>query len=120
MSIINELRNWKNSAIAAPAMKFVNDMLNDYGEMVDLTIDSLNKNIKVEVLLKGEKETIFLTIEHYEVVQSGDSHFLKFNNVSCTRQWIEAIIQNMAIPRLAPTKMLKIDSRYARLIDLLI
>jgi len=120
MSIIDVLRDTKNQAIAAIAKKFVNAMIHDYGEMVNLQIDSLNKTIRLEVLLKGEQESVFLTINNYTIVQQGDSFFLEFKTISASREWIDAAIQNIVIPRIAPLRQLKIESQYAKIIDLLV
>ena len=120
MTIINFVRNIKNTAISELAKKFVNNFIRDYGEMVNLKVDSKNKNIELEVLLKGEKESIFINIEEYEVIHNDDSNYIKFKNMSASREWIEVLIQNIAIPNFAPNNKIEIDSTYAKIVDLLI
>jgi hypothetical protein len=102
------------------AKKYVNSKIKEYGEMINLKIDSKNKNIELEVLLKGEKENIFIKIEKYEIVSMDGSNAIKFKNVTASREWIEVLIHNVAIPSFAPKKMFEIDSTYAKIIDLLI
>ncbi len=120
MSIIDVFRDSKNSAIATGAKKFVNDKIKEYGEMVNFKIDSKNKNIELDVLLKGEKENIIVKIENYEIVSRDGSTAIKFKNASASREWIEVLIHNYAIPSFAPKKMIEIDSTYAKILDLLI
>lgn len=100
--------------------KYVNSQIKDYGEMLNLNIDSQNKNITIEVLLKGEKENIKVHINKYEIVSKGNNKFIKFNNISASREWIETLIRNIIIPEYAPKKVIEIDSKYASILELLI
>ena len=109
-----------NKPIEFIAKKYVKSKIKKYGEMVNLKIDSKYKNIELEVLLKGEKENIFINVEKYEIVSKDGSNVIKFKNVSASRKWIEVLIHNVAIPSFAPKKMIEIDSTYAKIIDLLI
>ena len=102
MLIVNIFRDVKNSTISALTKKYVNSKLKGYGEMVNLKVDSKNKKIELEVLLKGEKESIFINFEEYEVVRKDDSNYIKFKNVSASREWLEVLIQDIAIPNFAP------------------
>jgi len=120
MAILDVFRDLKNSAVETLAKNFVNNNITEYGEMVNLKIDSKNRNIELEVLLKGEKENILIKIEKYEAVSKDDSNVIKFKNVSASREWIEVLIHNFAIPNFAPKKMIEVDSKYAKLINLLI
>ncbi len=118
--IVEKVRGIKNSGLAELAKKFINNQIEEYGRMVNLQIDSKNNNILLEVLLKGEKESIKIKIEGYEVVQKDGSAFIKFNKVSSSREWIDALIQNIVILNYAPKKMIEISSSYAKIIDLLV
>jgi hypothetical protein len=120
MAILDVFRDIKNSTISALAKKFINNNIKEYGEMVNLKVDSKNKNIEIDVLLKGEKENIVVKIEKYEIVSRKDSNAIKFKNVSASRKWIEILINNVAIPSFAPKRMIEIDSTYAKILDLVI
>jgi len=110
--------NTKNSSIAILARKFINNQIKEFGSVEKLQIDSQKKDISLDVFLKGEKEKIHIKIENYGVVQKDNSAFIKFKNVSASREWIEALIQSFV--NRAPNKMIKINSLYAKIIDLLI
>ena len=45
--------------------KYINNEYKDYGKMLNLKIDSENKSIALDVLLKGEKEKISIKFENY-------------------------------------------------------
>ncbi|MBU2445697.1 MAG: hypothetical protein KJ666_09005, partial [Bacteroidetes bacterium] len=83
-------------------------------------IDSQNKSISLDVLLKGEKENINVIIEKYEVNYKDNTAYVKFKNITASREWIEVLIKNIAIPNYAPNNLIEIDSSYAKIIDLLI
>ena len=117
---INVGRNIKNYSLSTIAQKIINDNIKEYGKMVNLKIDSKNKNIELEVLLKGEKENIVININNYEIVNKNDSKYINFNKISASREWIEVLINNVIVPNYAPKKMFEIDSAYAKFIDLLI
>ena len=119
-NIFDGINKLKDKGTSYLFKRFFNSKIDKYGEMIKLKIDSIYKNIELEVLLKGEKESIFINIEKYEVVHKDDSNYIKFKNVSASREWIEVLIHNVAIPSFAPKKMIEIDSTYAKILDLLI
>ncbi len=51
-----------NKPIEFITIKLINSKIKEFGEMVNLKIDFKDKSIEMEVLLKGEKETIFINI----------------------------------------------------------
>lgn len=120
MSVIDVFKDMKNSTIAVLAKKYINGQIKEYGEMVNLKIDSKNKNIELGVLLKGEKENITLRIKKYEIVSSDGSYSIKFKNVSASREWIEVLIKKVVIPSFAPKQIIEIDSTYAKILNLFI
>ena len=94
------MRELKNSEISSFTKKYINSKIKLYGKIINIKIDSKNKNIELEVLLKGEKENIFITIEKYEVVYKENS--IKFENFTASREWIERLIKNVLIPKYVP------------------
>ncbi len=98
----------------------INIKYKDYGKMVNLSIDSENKKIEFEVLLKGEKESVSIIIDKYEIIKKNDDKFIKFNKISVSREWVDVLLENVVVPKLAPGKLIKINSLYACILDLLI
>ena len=119
-NIFNCIKKLKDKGSSYLFKKFVNSRIKDYGEMLNFQIDSQNKNISLDVLLKGEKENINIKIEKYEVVRNDDTSYIIFKDIKASREWIDVLIKNLAIPNYAPKNIIKIDPSYAQIIDLLI
>lgn len=118
--IVDKARDIKNAGLSKLALVYANKKIKEYGEMVDLRIDSKNKNIELEILLKGEKENIIVRVDKYETIKKDDSIYIKFKNISASREWITVLINNVLIKNYMPKNMYKINSTYATIIDLLI
>lgn len=119
-NIFNGFKELKDKGSSYLFKKYANSQIKDFGEMLNIQIDSQNKNISLDVLLKGEIESINVKIEKYEVVRKDDTAYIKFKDIKASREWIEVLIRNVAIPNYAPNNMIEIDSSYAKIIDLLI
>lgn len=119
-NIVDKIRDLKNTGISKSAIIYVNNKIEEYGEMVNLSIDSKNKNIKLEILLKGEKDNILVNVDRYEVIQKDDTSYIKFKNISASREWVTVLINNVLIPNYAPKKMYVIDKAYAKIIQVLL
>lgn len=119
-NIFNGFKELKDKGSSYLFKKYASSQIKDFGEMLNIQIDSQNKNISLDVLLKGEIESINVKIEKYEVVRKDDTAYIKFKDIKASREWIEVLIRNVAIPNYAPNNMIEIDSLYAKIIDLLI
>jgi len=102
------------------AKPILNKLFKEYGEMINLKIDSKTKNIELDMLLNGEKESITIKIENYEIIKDGEKHFITCNNVKASREWLKAIIDNIIFTNVFPEKRIEIDSKYANLLKILI
>ena len=76
--------------------------LQPYGRMLNLSIDSKTKRIRLEILLKGETEPVQITIDEYQITSSGGADFLLIKQASASREWINALLQDFAIDRKLP------------------
>ena len=112
--------NIKDKGISLIIENLLNQQLKQYGEIKSFIIDSKNKMIKMECMMKDEKASIDIIIDKYEIIHMKDKHYFKFNNISVSREWINNLIQNIAIPNFAENKMIEIPSKYASIIDKLI
>jgi hypothetical protein len=73
------------------AKQYLNSKFGRFGRMLDLKVDSKEKTIRAEVLLKGEKEPIEIRIGHYEVRTEGSSG-LALSSIKTSRPWIDEVI----------------------------
>ena len=76
--------------------------LQPYGRMLNLSIDSKTKRIRLELLLKGETEPVTITIDEYQVTNSAGADFIVINKASASREWINALLQDFALGKKVP------------------
>ncbi len=72
--------------------------------MLKLDINSGEKTIDLEVLLRGEGSPIKIHIGHYEV-KSGEESGLQISKIHTSREWITELIH-----ALAPEHMVKFNN----------
>ncbi|OQX59194.1 MAG: hypothetical protein B5M52_03925 [Helicobacteraceae bacterium 4484_230] len=81
----------KDKALTAGAKMAVNSKIKGYGEMLKLNLDSKNRCIEIEVMLDGEKETLEVTVERYELSEEDGKNFLKLHGIKTSRAWIDVV-----------------------------
>lgn len=96
------------------AIKFTaNQVMEDFGEMLELKIDSRKRKANLLVLLKGETVPIGVTIEGYNI---NEDNTLELNAVTADRAWINEIMvrfvtgRKIALPPLAATLLRRVLS----------
>lgn len=70
-------------------------LIKEYGEMLKLEIDSENRTMNVEVLLKGESEPIRIQVGRYDYVSGNGESGMVLQNVNTSREWMNALITNL-------------------------
>ena len=80
-------RSWR----VAAARRVINGQIKRYGEMTQLTIDNVNKTIRAQLMLAGEKEPIEVSVRRYEL--AADS--VRLTGVSVSRQWMNALASDL-------------------------
>ncbi len=83
--------------------RIFNIKMERYGQMLKLDINSKDKTIDLEVLLRGESSPLQIHIGHYEI-KSGDDSGVKISKIHTSREWITDLIH-----ALAPEHMLKFN-----------
>ena len=64
-------------------------LLKKYGKMTKLEIDKKNKTISADLDMKGEKESIRITISNYRLVQSdGKNLVFEPGTIEVSREWL--------------------------------
>lgn len=99
MSILGKLKDKAvNIAGDTVAKSAINKKISDYGEITMLDIKG--KTIAATVLLKGEKDTISVIIEDYEIIKSDASFVIK--SVNADREWLDALLKNNIVGKRWP------------------
>ena len=63
-----------------------------YAQMLKLDINSEDKSIELEVLLRGESAPLKIHIGHYEIM-TGDESGIKVSQIHTSREWMTEMIQ---------------------------
>ncbi|MBM3833937.1 MAG: hypothetical protein FJ403_11840 [Verrucomicrobia bacterium] len=64
--------------------------------MLNLYIDSRQKTVQIEVLLKGEKEPITLVVQEYELSSEESGTYLIIKRATASREWLSLLLDEFA------------------------
>ena len=98
----------KDKALSTGAKIAMNQYAKSYGEITHLTLNSKFKSMMITILLYGEKESLDVNIEHYEITE--DNH-LKISGVTTSRIWLNTLANTHF-----EGKEFKIPSEYAQML----
>ncbi len=85
MSIFTEK---KDRIVSKGLQTFANLLINDYGKIISFAVDSKNRTITLNALLKGEKEDLKIIINNYSIISDNKNTFLKFDSLWTSREWL--------------------------------
>jgi len=105
----------KDKTVAFSLKKILNIKFKEYGEMLKLNLDSTNKTINLEVMLKGEKEPLEIKVNQYEIIQENGKSFISLNELTTSREWIDVIAKNYIT-----NKKFELDSKLAEVLKVLV
>ena len=74
-------------------------VLEPYGRVTDLKLNSDSGELDVTLDLKGEAESLRVHIQQYEIVEENQKMFLVIHRVVTSRAWLTALAQNLAVGR---------------------
>src|SRR4030042_1450133 len=96
---MNFLSNIKDKATSVLIEKLAGNFISDYGNLEDINIDLINKNICLSLTLKGEKESIKIEIKGYEVIKSRNNNSIQLHNIMTSREWINVALDRFYVDR---------------------
>jgi hypothetical protein len=109
------IRRLKDKTLAQGLTLVLNARMKRYGEVLRLQIDSKAKSIDIEILLKGEKEPIHVTVNHYEMIEEKGRWYLLAREIVTSREWINAVAES-----LLAGQRLEIPERYAKMLKVVV
>ena len=74
----------------------------DYGEITSLEINSQDKTIHFEALMRGEKDPIRVEILRYEIVRRDGRAFFVTKEIGTSREWVTTLAQKELVDRPIP------------------
>jgi hypothetical protein len=95
MSLLrNLLDKTKGGALSLGLRTILAAYLEKYGTMLNFALDPQTRTITLEMLPKGEKEPIQLTLRGYELAEpEGGKPALRIAQVSASREWLEVLLR---------------------------
>ncbi len=81
--------------------------------MINFRLDSENKLIQMEMMLKGEEEPIKFQVGKYEIIEEDGKLFVEVSEIVTNREWM-----NVAIGNFLPNKKIEIPAKYKKTLDI--
>src|SRR5206468_10482200 len=97
------LQKTRDRLIEKTAPAVLNEtVFRDYGEITSLEIDSQDKSIHFEALLRGEKDPIRVEIQRYEIVKQDGGVFFVTKEIRTSRDWVTTLARKELVDRPIP------------------
>lgn len=85
-------KGMKDGALGLALKAFLNDRLNEYGEVLECSVDTGKGRIAVRALLKGERDPINAAVERYELTREGEAVYATLRTFSSSRPWLTLLL----------------------------
>lgn len=85
-------KGMKDGALGIALKAFLNDRLNQYGDVLDCEVDTERSRIAIRALLKGEREPINAAIERYDLHEEGEQLYATLRSFSSSRPWLTLLL----------------------------
>ena len=89
------LQSLKDGAIAIALKAFLNEKFGDYGQIRECTLDSAKGRLVLDAMLRGERDPIKATLEHFELVREDGKPFMVLHEFSSSRQWLGLLLTKL-------------------------
>jgi len=109
------IRKLKKKALSGGIVFVINSRIGKYGKILDLDLDTGRKTIELEILLKGEKDSVYVKIGNSEIIGETESCFLILRQISTSREWLDILARSHLEGRL-----FRIPEKYAKMAKLVI
>ncbi len=81
-------------------------LLKPYGRLTRLDIDPANRIIRADVVLKGENESVHITLSRYQLMQeAGKNPLFAPGTISVSREWLDALLRTLMNRKSWPQRM---------------
>jgi hypothetical protein len=92
----------KDRVTGKAARMHCNQLLERYGTVQDLRIDSARRSMEIVCLLEGETSPITVTVERYEITDAGGDKFVHIGASRCSRPWVQHFLEDHLYGRKFP------------------
>lgn len=84
----------KDKALSKSLETIINLKIKEYGEMLKLNLDSKEKSIEFEIMLKGEQEPLQVYVSNYVISEEDGKYYLYAEDIKTSREWINIVAEN--------------------------
>lgn len=82
-----------------------NGLLRNYGKMTRLEIDKESKTIIADLDLKGEKESVRVTVSNYRLIDEGTNPVFEPGTIEVSREWLNVVLKSLVEKRIIPERI---------------
>lgn len=86
----------KDRTVSLAARQFLAARLTPYGQMLNFQLDSQTKTVTLEILLKGERDPIRVTLAGYEILD-GTPPRVQVGGATASREWLEVLLNQFVV-----------------------
>jgi hypothetical protein len=84
----------KDKALSKSLETVINLKIKEYGKMLKLNLNSKEKSIDCEIMLKGEKEPLQVYVNNYIISEEDGKFHLYAEDIKISREWINIVVEN--------------------------
>ena len=95
------LNNAKDRLLATGAKAHVNKLIERYGTLVDLQLNTVYRSLSLTLLLKGEGTPIEIRVHEYTLLTTDGKSVLVIDGtkVDTSREWLTALIRDRVVEK---------------------
>jgi len=89
-SAIIQTKDTTNAALFKAA---INPFIKQYGQIISIKIDSTNKAMSLEVMLKGELQPLKIELYEYKFIEDVSGFYLEVKRIGANRYWVNSLVE---------------------------
>jgi hypothetical protein len=116
MSFITDLaRQGKDRALSRTLEALSRQFVGRYGTLSDIRLDSRERKIELELLLKGESTPVRIFIQRYDILSEEEKSYIVCRDITVSREWMKALAEDFL-----REKKFEIPHKYAKFLEAII
>lgn len=72
-------------------------VLQPYGSLKRLKLDTTNRSVETEMELKGETQPVNIHVQEYELREKGGRTFIVIKRITTSREWLTTLARDFAV-----------------------
>ena len=109
------IRKLKDKTLSHCVYLAANAKIKRFGKMLNFNLDSQTRTIELEILLKGEKEPLFVKVHRYEILEEASRYYLMAEEIVTSREWINTVAESFL-----KNQRFEIPEQYAKMLKMVV